>query len=270
MEHQRAGRLSRLWEAGLDRKRLIQRARALARVRLGVALVVVVVSTAGARAQSNSSEEVPVTLLSDHIVREGEFIFMSTGYPIHVAADQGKAMIAAAGSYLRCKAGASAKNKNSLPLSDCQMLFQSMNGAENHTYTGNLTGSGLSIRWRHRLFWDQAVNAGETWQGAVGSFAIGSTTALFTGSHTIIAVGTAIGFVLTGVGPLAKHHPHWFLPSERSAIPDNRTLLFNSGQTPLIIGSLTCVGEDCPQPPSRASTDPLPQSPKATPTAGPQ
>jgi hypothetical protein len=249
-------RISRLGGVTFYRRRATKRGPARARLQLGLALVAFVTSTVIAPAQSNSPGMVPVTLLSDHILREGDDIFMATAYPMDIVDDHGKRMIAPAGSYLRCKAGA--RGKNSLPLSDCHMLIQPIGAKENYTYTCTVIGSELSVRWRNRLFWDQLVNAGETWQGAVGSFAIGSTAALFTTSHAITAVGTGIGFALTSVGPLAKHHPAWFQHSKMSALPDNRTLLFNPGRSTLSVGSLQCVGDNCPQTAGQASGNPFP------------
>jgi hypothetical protein len=199
-------------------------------------------------AQERPSLEVPVTLQSDHVLKKGEDIFLTTVFPlgIVVEGEPAKRMVAQVGSYIRCKAGA--RSKNSLALAGCEMLFQPVGSKENYTYAGALLGSDLSIRWRPRIFWDQLVNAGETWEAAVGSFAIGSTAALFTTRHTIVAVGTGVGFFLTSVGPFAKHHPEWFLPPKRRAIPDNRTLLFSPGKSPLRVGKLACVGENCPSP----------------------
>jgi hypothetical protein len=225
---------------------------------MGFVLTAVLTLAVTASAQQPPHREIPITLLSDHVVREGDDVFMTTAYPMQI----GKVVIAA-GSYLRCTAGAQGKDKNALPLSDCQMLYQAM-GEDNHTYKANLTGNGLSIRWRHRLFWDQLVNAGETWQGAVGSFAIGSTAALFTSRHDIMAVGTAAGFAVTAVGTLAKHHPQWFLHAKKSAIPaDARALLFDPGQSALTSVDRACVRAGCPESPRTASGE------RAAPSNGP-
>jgi len=235
-------------------------ATAQARLRLGLTLAIVLTCLTPAPAQSESLSQVPVTLLSDHVVHEAEDVFMMTAYPLTIADDQGKRMIAPANSYLRCKAGRGEKDKNSLPLTDCEMLFQPIGQKDAPTYTCSILGGRLSVRWRNRLFWDQLVNAGETWQGAVGSFAIGSTVALFTTRHTIMGVGTAVGFALTGVGPLAKHHPAWFLPSKKQAVPDNRALLFSSGKSTLQVTNMKCVGDiGCPPTPGPATIDLLPR-----------
>ena len=253
MKYQGQGRLSVLGKGWCEGGTILRGVRVQFGLRLGWALAFLFTSAITAFAQAVSPQEVPVTLVSDRIVHEGEYVFLMTSYPVTVVDDQSKQRIAPANSYLRCRSAPMDKNKNLLPLSDCEMLFQSLGEKDNPTYTCNLSGEKLSIRWRDRLFWDQLVNAGETWEAAVGSFAIGSTAALFTTRHTLIAVGTAAGFLLTGVGPLAKHHPAWFLPSKKWALPDNRALFFNFGKPALTVKNLKCVGDNgCAAPPGRA------------------